>query len=225
IRMTLSMWNDLMNLQENVKEQKHYDVYYVISSLRADKAFLFVATPIQLACGSRDTISQYEREVTKESKSSNTVKNAQEIIQKVNEIDDLYNSAKMKMCSPDEGEPLIDPVTLRVASNVLVSNLERDVKNFETWKKTSKDSLQVKHMQRIPQLGLPEDRKKDSEKQTEQVNESLTRAQVVKEIKDRSFKTVTQVSKGKRRHQPIPESPKSSDSERKLRKRAPKKKK
>jgi hypothetical protein len=33
------------------------------------------------------------------------------------------------------------------------------------------DSLQVKHMQRIPQLGLPEDRKKDSEKQTEQVNE------------------------------------------------------
>lgn len=45
----------------------------------------------------------------------------------MNEIDDLYNSAKMKICSPDEGEPLIDPVTLRVASNVLVSNLERYV--------------------------------------------------------------------------------------------------
>jgi hypothetical protein len=27
---------------------QHYDVYYVISSLRADKAFIFVAMPIQV---------------------------------------------------------------------------------------------------------------------------------------------------------------------------------
>ena len=41
------------------------------------------------------------------------------------EIDDLYNAAKTKICFPDEGEPLVDPVTLRVVSSDLVENLEQ----------------------------------------------------------------------------------------------------
>ena len=45
----------------------------------------------------------------------------------MNEIDDLYNSAKMKICSPQEGELSVDPITLRVTSNDLVSNLQRYV--------------------------------------------------------------------------------------------------
>ncbi|XP_028393781.1 snRNA-activating protein complex subunit 1-like, partial [Dendronephthya gigantea] len=212
IRMTLSMWNDFLKLQEYVREQKHYDIYYVMTSLRADKAFLFVAMPIQLACGSRDSISLYERDQAKGTRSSDIVQNTQEIIQKVNEIDALYNSAKMELCSREEGERLVDPVTLRVTSNDLVSNLQSDVETFETWKaqEMEQKNSKVKNMQRRPQLGLPEDRKMESKKQQSgQDDESFSRSQVVKEIKERSFKTVVQVSKGLRRHQPAPDSPDS----------------
>ena len=48
-------------------------------------------------------------------------------------------------------------------------------------------------MQRPPELGLPEDRKKDSDKSGEKADKILSRSEVVKEIKDRSFKTVNQV--------------------------------
>ena len=45
----------------------------------------------------------------------------------MSEIDDLYNSAKTRICSPDEGELLVDPVTLKVTSTDLVTNLQKYV--------------------------------------------------------------------------------------------------
>lgn len=41
------------------------------------------------------------------------------------QIDSVYKSIKTKICSPEDGEPLVDPVTLGVASDDLVSNLQR----------------------------------------------------------------------------------------------------
>ncbi|XP_046847153.1 snRNA-activating protein complex subunit 1-like isoform X1 [Xenia sp. Carnegie-2017] len=215
IRMTMSMWIDLLSLQEKVKEQKHYDVYYIIASMKWDKVFLFVAMPVQLALGSQDAIMQFEKEENKGFKSNYTLHKTKEMLKDIIDIDNTYNSVKMKIFSTDKNEPILDPVTLKVTSPEFVQNLQQEVTEFEKWKENTKGSLKAKLINRPLEVGLPEDRKSDSEKQSESTSSAVDRYLLVKEIKDRSFKSIPQVAKHKRRYQPIPESSISSKSSRK----------
>lgn len=51
VRMTPTMWADLMQFLEILKEHKHYDVVYIIHKLRKNKAFYFTAYPKEIFFG------------------------------------------------------------------------------------------------------------------------------------------------------------------------------
>lgn len=109
IRMTPTMWKDLMDFLNIVIEHRHLDVAYVIQTLRKHKAFTFTAFPKYLLFGRHEFMLDSEGMVAlRQSYEADKYVSGlftSEFVQKTNSIQEEYDEVKAKVIKesqPDE---------------------------------------------------------------------------------------------------------------------------
>lgn len=102
VRMTPTMWSDLMQFLEILKEHKHYDVVYIIHMLRKNKAFYFTAFPKEIFFGRNEFMLGIEgtagfRDLEERENYLSEVLDEKNITGKLKSIQNDYNNVKQKL--------------------------------------------------------------------------------------------------------------------------------
>lgn len=113
IRMTPTMWKDLLKFLEIVKEHQHYDVVYVVEVLRKHKAFLFCAFPKELMFGRLefmlgvDGAAGFSHTETN-NYVSDLINGTNGFQQNLNDIQNAYDEVKQKVLDESNEEEIPD---------------------------------------------------------------------------------------------------------------------
>lgn len=110
IRMTPTMWKDLMDFLSIVIEHRHLDVAYVIQTLRKHKAFIFTAFPKYLTFGRHEFMLGIEgmvglRQTYEADKYVNNILNS-DFIEKANNIQKEYEGIKERVLNESKEDEL-----------------------------------------------------------------------------------------------------------------------
>jgi Small nuclear RNA activating complex (SNAPc), subunit SNAP43. len=109
IRMTPTMWEDLMQFVEILKEHQHFDVVYIIHTLKNQKAFCFTAFPKELFFGRHEFMLGIEgksgfQPLKENSSYMNGVLNEDNFLNKVKGIHEDYSLTKEKLLNESKEE-------------------------------------------------------------------------------------------------------------------------
>lgn len=216
IRMTLSMWNELMGLHQEIKDQEHYDADYILRKLKNEKAFLFVAAPVPLIYGARESIISEERETNSAvgMETDTIVEETYETLQRLSSIHNSYENTKARL--QEDGESSLGR-SARVISENLVDNISSELEKFQDWRSQHQKNVQERksaallHIKEPKRRGLsttaggPGTTPKtigDSEQSSSSISSQTSRAKRMQELKNKQFTSVGKVSRSMRHLRP-----------------------
>ena len=107
VRMTPTMWSDLMQFLDILKEHKHYDVVYIIHILRKNKAFYFTAYPKEIFFGRIEFMLGIEgltgfKDLEERENYLSEVLDEKCITEKLKSIQNDYHNVKQKLLSESQ---------------------------------------------------------------------------------------------------------------------------
>ncbi|KAK3729339.1 hypothetical protein QZH41_009051, partial [Actinostola sp. cb2023] len=134
IRMTLSTWKDLNDLHEEIQELKHHDADYILRSLKNAKAFLFCATPTQLAYGSKEAIVSHNREISAQisADADKVVDRVCGVLERLHGAHTKYQEAKESVVHLEDSDDYTR--SLDIASSTFDIDLASGIEAFHKWK-------------------------------------------------------------------------------------------
>ena len=200
IRMTPTMWKDLMDFLNIVIEHRHLDVAYVIQTLRQHKAFTFTAFPKYLLFGRHEFMLGIEGMVgLRQSYEADKYVNdllSSEFIDQITDIQKEYEDVKRKViCESKEDEiPYLSKV-LYYSNPEFPFEFKRLLdghqKNHETGSSLKPDSFDSSQRPVLSQLqelyhGIPET---DTNKP-----ESKSHVNVIGKMKEKAWKASVELS-------------------------------
>jgi len=201
IRMTPTMWKDLMEFLSVLVEHQHLDVAFIIQKLRKHDAFIFTAMPKELMFGRHEFMLGIE-EMTTLRMSYEADKYTTELLnndfaESLTSIQNEYEKVKQKVFN--ESKPEEKPFLSKVL-NYSNSGFGHEISQWITDYKTQRTSTQsvipeesFENSQR-PILSQLHDIRSytkvpDNNVTPAETNSSVTRAEKIAKIKEKSFKT------------------------------------
>lgn len=217
IRMTLSMMRDLKELHKQIIEQKHHDADYILRLLNNGKAFLFVAMPIPLSYGSRETITGQD-----EGQSSTLIDEVNETVeerfQAMEYLQEAHNNYKELKNKLQETRLISGDRSFNAISEEMVTDVASELRKFDEWKRMrcQKHVLEKKTGTSLSDANSVQSG--NTQPTTTTTNEeacpgtsaasqkNISKSSRIKEIKKRSFSTASKVTRSMRHLQPTVES-------------------
>lgn len=206
IRMTPTMWNDLLEFFAIVKEHQHHDVAYVIEVLRKHKAFVFCAFPKELLFGRLEFMLGVDGSagychIETNDYASKLIDGTNNFQQELKDIQSAYDEVKQKVLEESTEEEIPDLKKVLFYSNtefpVEISKIiqQHKRKHFagRTVKPDSKDSTQRPVISQLHSLEEETKRYKSEEQDTEQKNHN----DVLKVLKLKEKIWANDIKKGK----------------------------
>ncbi|XP_046350070.2 snRNA-activating protein complex subunit 1-like isoform X1 [Haliotis rufescens] len=137
IRVTHKAWKQIMDFQQSVHSQKHYDVEYVFQKLFMQHAFLFVATPREVYIKSKDK-TQTDKVVDSDSLTKDSLNMEDsvstvftpDILQQLRAIHMQYQQIKLGIAGPNALRPdrsldVVEDEIMHSIDNRLVQHKQR----------------------------------------------------------------------------------------------------
>ncbi|XP_022805335.1 snRNA-activating protein complex subunit 1-like isoform X3 [Stylophora pistillata] len=231
IRMTLSMMRDLKELHKQIIEQKHHDADYILRLLNNENAFLFVAMPIPLSYGSRETITGQD-----EGHSSTLIEEVNETVEErfraMENLEEAHNNYKELKNKLQETGLITGDRSFKAISEETVTDVASELQKFGDWKrmrcqkhvleKKTGTSLSDANSVQTGNMQLTTTANDEASPGTSALSqENISKSSRIKDIKKRSFSTAAKVTRSMRHLQPTIESTDDEGSKSK-RKRAKK---
>ena len=208
IRMTPTMWKDLMDFLNVLIEHQHLDVAYILLKLRDEGAFLFTAFPKELAFGRHEFMigveSMFNFRMTYEADkyTSELLENifSDSLVQIQNE----YQDVKQKVLSESkEDERDVLEKVLFYSDSGFAQDVAKWISSYKNKRGNRIElpkSIEAEQRPILSQLQELHKEKKVVEAIENEPSESSTRAKAIAKIKEKSFKTsVTDSLRRKRR--------------------------
>ncbi|XP_078376195.1 snRNA-activating protein complex subunit 1-like [Oculina patagonica] len=213
IRMTLTMMKDLKELHKQIIEQQHHDADYILRRLNNEKAFFFVAMPIPLFYGSKEAITSQE-ESQKSVLIDDVNDNVEERFRALEYLEEAHSNYKEMKNKLLEAGTISSDRSLNAVSDDLMSDVACELQKFDDWKRTrcQKHVLEKKIGTSLDANSTPSGSNQTtttnevaanaSSSATTKNEENKTKSSRIKDIKKKSFSTVSKVTRSMRHLKP-----------------------